>query len=83
MFSACQIFDRYLLAVGYQNFPRKDVFTLTIISLLIAAKLEEAISPSFLKMLSLVPEAEKQEIDRDKLVDMELKIVTLLNFDFQ
>ena len=50
--------------------------------MLIAAKLEEAISPSFLKMLSLVPEAEKQEIDREKLVDMELKIVTLLNFDF-
>jgi hypothetical protein len=59
LFSACQVFDRYLLAIGYENFPRTEVLTLTIISLLIAAKLEEPIAPSFLKMLSLVPEAEK------------------------
>ena len=58
LFTACQVFDRYLITVGFQNFARKDIFTLTIISLLIAAKLEESIAPSFLKMLSLVPESE-------------------------
>ena len=60
------------MAVGYKNFHRKDIFTLTIISLLIAAKLEEAIAPSFLKMLSLVPESEPQGITKEKLVEMEL-----------
>jgi hypothetical protein len=58
LFTACQVFDRYLITAGYKNFARKDIFTLTIISLLIAAKLEEAIAPSFLKMLSMVSESE-------------------------
>ena len=77
------IFDRYLLAIGFHNFPRNEVFSLTIISLLIAAKLEEAITPSFLKMISLVPEAEKNNITKEKLVDLEVSIIQVLDFNFQ
>jgi hypothetical protein len=34
-------------------------------------------------MLTLVPEAEKQQVDKDKLTDLEIKILSALNFNFQ
>ena len=71
-----------MTAVDYRNFPRSDVFVLCVISLLIAAKLEEAISPSYLKMISLLSEAEQKTIDKEMLVDLELKILTTLEFNF-
>jgi hypothetical protein len=83
LFSACMILDRYLLAISFEKFPRNEVFSLTIVSLLLAAKLEEAIAPSFLKMISLVPEAEKHKITKDKLVDLEMNVIKTLDFNFQ
>ncbi len=76
------IFDRYLLSIGFEKFPRNEVFTLTITSLLLAAKMEESIAPSFLLMISLVPEAEKHNITKDRLVDLEMSVIKSLNFDF-
>lgn len=51
---AAGIFDRYMNIVGYQNFPREDVIILSTISMLMAAKLEQPISPSFSRMIALL-----------------------------
>lgn len=51
LFVACSILDRYLDKVGWYNYPRERICLLATISLLMAAKLEQPISPSFNKMI--------------------------------
>ena len=40
LFTACQIFDRYLLAIDYKTYHRNKICSLAVISLLLAAKIE-------------------------------------------
>ena len=51
---ACAIFDRYLIKIGFWNFPRLNILKLALVSLLLAAKIEEPIQPSFTKMIKLL-----------------------------
>jgi hypothetical protein len=43
LFVACSIFDRYLIAVGWQSYPREKICLLATTSILVAAKLEQSI----------------------------------------
>ena len=54
LFVACSILDRYLSVFGWYNFPREKMCLLATVSMLMAAKLEQPISPSFSKMISLL-----------------------------
>lgn len=58
LFIAVGIFDTFLARVGHWNFPRDQVCLLATISMLMAAKLEQPISPSFVRMISLLSEDE-------------------------
>lgn len=58
LFVAAGIFDRYINIIGVSNFPRDEVIILSTISMLMAAKLEQPISPSFSRMICLLSEAE-------------------------
>lgn len=51
LFTAVAIFDRYLAAIGHWNYPRRKICLLATVSLLLAAKLEQPISPSFRMMI--------------------------------
>jgi hypothetical protein len=51
---ACAIFDRYLMQIGHWNFQRSNVLKLAVICLLLAAKLEEPMQPSFNKMINIL-----------------------------
>lgn len=64
LFTAAGIFDRYINILGYQNFPREQVITLSTISTLMAAKLEQPISPSFSRMISLLSSDEQQIVTK-------------------
>ena len=57
-----------------------NLFTLGATVLLIAAKLEQPISPSFNRMLALLPASEQKDITKQKLVDLEEKILISLEF---
>ena len=46
LFLAIGILDRFLDKIGHWNFPRNKMCSLATISVLIAAKVEEAVSPS-------------------------------------
>lgn len=59
----------------------KIVFIVTT-CMLIAAKLEQPIAPSFEKMISLLHEHEKKDITRQKIMDLEASILIILGFDF-
>mmetsp|Transcript_15895 Transcript_15895/g.24496 ORF Transcript_15895/g.24496 Transcript_15895/m.24496 type:complete len:111 (-) Transcript_15895:627-959(-) len=43
LFTACSIMDRYLYKIGHRNFQREKICQLAVISLLMAAKLEQPI----------------------------------------
>jgi hypothetical protein len=55
---------------------------LAISSLLLAAKLEQPISPSFSKMINLIPEEERKNLTKEILIDLEGDILIRLGFDF-
>ena len=64
LFIATNIFDRYIYAVGVQNFQKQQVVNLATISILMAAKLEQPISPSFTRMINLLTDDEKKGSSR-------------------
>jgi len=50
--------------------------------MLMAAKLEQPISPSFLRMIHLLTEDEQRIATKNKLIDLEEKILIAMHFDF-
>lgn len=59
IFMAANIFDRYLMNVGHWTMPVKQVVCLFTISMLLAAKLEQPIQPSYNRMIKLLNKKEK------------------------
>lgn len=82
LFIAVAIFDRYMAHVGHWNFPRDQVCLLATISMLIAAKIDQPISPSFLRMISLLTDDEQKSVSKPALIDLEAKILVSMGFDF-
>jgi hypothetical protein len=76
------VFDKYLSIIGHWNYPREHILKLAISSLLLAAKLEQPISPSFSKMINLIPEDERKNLTKEILIDLEADILIRLGFDF-
>lgn len=82
LFTAQQIMDRYLYCIGYKTFPKQHLCRLATISMLIAAKLEQPISPSFNRMISLLTDDERMDVTKKNLVTLESDILVKLGFDF-
>ena len=82
LLTACQIFDRYLLSIDWRTYHRNEICRLSVISLLMAAKIEQPISPSFSKMIGLLSDIEKQNVSISNLVELEHKIINKLSFNF-
>jgi hypothetical protein len=57
-----------------------EVMLLATMSLLLAAKLEQPMSPSFLRMISLLPEETRTNVTKERLVALEERIIKELNF---
>ena len=55
---------------------------LATISILMAAKLEQPISPSFSRMISLLSAEEQKQVDKSKLIDLEENVLVTLGFEF-
>ena len=82
LFIAVAVFDRYMSHVGHWNFPRDQVCLLATISMLVAAKIDQPISPSFLRMISLLTDDEQKSVSKPALIDLEAKILVAMGFDF-
>jgi len=82
LFIAQGIFDRYLYMTGVENVPKTEVVSLSVISMLMSAKLEQPISPSFARMINLLTDEEKALTSKAKLIDLESRILIVLGFDF-
>ena len=68
--------------IGAANFPRSQMVSLATISVLMSAKLEQPISPSFTRMINLLSDEEKKFVSKGKLIDLEAQIIMTLGFDF-
>ena len=55
---------------------------LATISILMAAKLEQPISPSFTRMINLLTDDEKKFLDKQCLIEIEAEILSTFCFDF-
>lgn len=64
LFVAASIFDRYIHMVGVNNFNKHNILHLAVISVLMSAKLEQPISPSFSRMISLLQKDEKDSVSK-------------------
>lgn len=82
LFMASSIFDRYLSLLGHWNYPIQKIVNLSTISILLAAKLEQPMQPSFSRMISLLSESEKKQITKQDLVALETDILIRFGFDF-
>ena len=82
LFVACSILDRYLAVIGWSTYPREKMCILATVCMLMAAKLEQPISPSFSKMLGLLSEDEQKTITINQMINLEADILVKLSFDF-
>jgi len=82
LFIAANIFDRYVNMVGVTNFNKMNIVQLSTISVLMSAKLEQPISPSFTRMINLLSPEEKKNVTKQSLIDLEADILIKLGFDF-
>ena len=58
------------------------MLNLAVICILMAAKLEQPISPSFSRMISLLSVDEQKFVNKQSLIDLEAQILIKLGFDF-
>jgi len=82
LFIAASIFDRYINILGVSHFNKALVLHLATIAVLMSAKLEQPISPSFTRMINLLSPEEKKNVTKQSLIDLESDILVKLGFDF-
>ena len=82
LFVAAAIFDRYVNQIGYTNYNKSMTVHLATISVLMSAKLEQPISPSFSRMIGLLSSDEKKLVTKESLITLEYDILVKLGFDF-
>lgn len=82
LFVACSILDRYLALIGWHTYPREKMCILATVCMLMAAKLEQPISPSFSKMMNLLSEDEQKCITIGQMINLEADVLVKLSFDF-
>jgi len=68
LFVAAAIFDHYIMMVNVKDFKPSQVLHLAVISVLMAAKLEQPISPSFNRMINLLPDEERKYVSKTQLI---------------
>lgn len=78
---AVSIADRYLALCSEIGKPAPFAATLAVVVILMAAKLEQPISPSFSRMITLLPEDQREKVKKRDLIDLEFEIVFGLQFD--
>jgi len=77
---AISVADRYLASLAARGACCPNLTLLATISVLIAAKLEQPISPSFNRMINLLSEEQKKVVNKSELIRMERMVLRELEF---
>ena len=83
LYLAVSIADRYLNQISLDGKEEPCLISLAVICTLLAAKLEESISPSFIRMINLLNDQHEVLLDKQDLLDLEESVVRTLNFSLQ
>ena len=81
MFLACSIADRFLASYMRRDVKEPNLVHLATIALLLAAKLEQPMFPSFERMINLIPTHQRQGMTQHTLVMLEEVILKELAFN--
>lgn len=80
LFLAVNLADRYLVFVAFHEAEVPYLVTLAMTCILVAAKLEQPVSPSFVYMIKLLADTQETVIEKQNLLDLEEKIIKMLDF---
>lgn len=80
LFLAVSVADRYLVNLTVQQRPPPCLTSLAVISLLLGAKLEQPMHPSFNIMIRLLYDTHRMHVDKQTLLAMENDILRTLEF---
>lgn len=86
LFIALGLLDRYLSRLVKTEAEKRslDLVLLAAVCLLMAAKLNQPLSPSFYQMIRLLDEEYQEDPNcKQKMIDLEFSIVQYLQFDLQ
>ena len=81
LFVACSIADRLLASYMKKDQKEPNLVHLATISVLLAAKLEQPMFPSFERMINLIPHHQRQGMTNKTLVKLEEVILKELGFN--
>ena len=80
LYLAVSLADRYLVYAAFSKKEPPCLVTLAVTCVLLAAKLEEPISPSFTRMINLLAEQQQTILEKQALIDLEEQIIKMLDF---
>jgi transcription initiation factor TFIIIB Brf1 subunit/transcription initiation factor TFIIB len=81
LFLAVNIFDRILQNLLTQT-ARNDLILFVVVALILAAKMEQPISPSINRMIKLLdPDTEEIHVSKQQVIDLEELALGFLQFD--
>ena len=78
---ATSVADRYLASLAKAGKETPNLIHLATISVLLGAKLEQPMSPSFLRMINLLPKEQRETTTKNILTRLEEKIIKELKFE--
>lgn len=81
LFTAVQIADSYLRELALKNELVPELVAIATISILMAAKVEEPVSPSFSRMINLLQPDQKNLVTRQNLILLEMDVIRRLQFE--
>lgn len=81
LFLAANILDR-VLAKDFKMVSKPSMILYVVTSLILAAKIEQPMTPSISRMLSLLSESEKLHASKEEVITLEEDIIKMLDFDF-
>ena len=81
LYLACNLADRYLALLTILQRPSPCLIRLAFVCILMAAKLEEPIQPSFNRMVRLVASEWNFETTKEEIVEMESQVIRTLDWD--
>ena len=83
LYLAVNIADKYLSTSAKKAMPAPDIVTLGVVSLLLAAKMNESMKPNLSNMVILINERIPGKIKLKNLITLEKQILIELEFDLQ
>ena len=80
LYLAVSLADRYLVNIAVKGEKAPCLISLAVVCMLMAAKMEQPISPSFNRMILLLYENHKIKLKKDNIINLEEKILRTLEF---